>query len=129
MRNFPGPSRRALLVALAALFAAGAAAAERLPLSVAAVEIVPDTVPGGQMLLHLELTPDSRAAFAGFTGRHVGETIDLSVEGRVVMSVRVVEPIEGGVFVIGGTFAKGELEALARRLVAGKATIEVEARA
>lgn len=45
MRNFPGPSRRALLVALAALFAAGAAAAERLPLSVAAVEIVPDTVP------------------------------------------------------------------------------------
>ncbi len=128
MRNFPGPSRRALLVALAALFAAGAAAAERLPLSVAAVEIVPDTVPGGQML-HVELTPDSRAAFAGFTGRHVGETIDLSVEGRVVMSVRVVEPIEGGVFVIGGTFAKGELEALARRLVAGKATIEVEARA
>ena len=128
MRNFPGPSRRALLVALAALSAAGAAAAERLPLSVAAVEIVPDTVPGGQML-HVELTPDSRAAFAGFTGRHVGETIDLSVEGRVVMSVRVVEPIEGGVFVIGGTFAKGELEALARRLVAGKATIEVEARA
>lgn len=128
MRNFPGPSRRALLVALVALFAAGAAAAERLALSVAAVEIVPDAVPG-QMLLHLELTPDSRAAFAGFTGRHVGETVDLRVEGRVVMSVRVVEPIEGGVFVIGGMFAKGELEALARRLVAGKATIEVEARA
>lgn len=128
MSNFPGLSRRALLAALPALIAAGPAAAERLALAVAAVEIVPDTIPGG-VLLRLELTPDSRAAFAGFTGRHIGETVDLRVEGRVVMSVRVVEPIQGGVFVISGMFAKGELEALARRLQAGKATVEVEARA
>lgn len=128
MRNSPRLTRRTLLIALPALFAASPAAAERLRLSIAAVEIVPDTIPG-QMMLRLELTPESRSAFAAFTGRHVGETIDLRVEASVVMSVRVVEPIQGGVFVVSGMFAKGELEGLARRLEAGKATVEVEARA
>ncbi len=126
MRNFPGLSRRALLVALAALLAASPAAAERLALSVAAVEIVPDTVPG-QMLLRLELTPESRAAFAAFTGRYVGETVDFRIDGQMVMSVRLVEPILGGMFVVSAMFAKGELEAIARRIDAGKAAVEVEA--
>ncbi|HHZ07933.1 MAG TPA: hypothetical protein GX405_04040 [Rhizobiales bacterium] len=115
-----------LLSALVALVAASPAAAERLPLSIAAVGIVPDEV-SGQMLLRLELTAESRSAFAAFTARHVGETVDLRVDGRVVMSVRLVEPIPGGVFVVGGLFAKGEAEALARRLEAGKATVELEA--
>jgi preprotein translocase subunit SecD len=120
-------SRRALLVALPALLAAGPAAAERLALGITSVEIVPDSLPG-QMLLRLALTPESRTAFAAFTGRHVGETIDLRVEGRVAVSVRIVEPILGGVFVVSSMLPKDELEALARRLEAGRATIEVEAR-
>lgn len=127
MRNRPRLTRRKLLFVLPGLFAASPAAAERLPLSIAAVEIVADTIPG-QMLLRLELTPESREAFAAFTSRHVGETIGLRVDGRDIMSVRLVEPIAGGVFVVGGMFAKGELEALARRLETGEASIEVEAR-
>ena len=128
MRNRLLPTRRTLLIMLTGLLATAAAAAERLPLSVAAVEIVPDMVPG-QMLLRLELTPESRAAFAAFTGRHVGETVDFRIDGQMVMSVRLVEPILGGMFVVSGTFAKGELEAMARRIDAGKASVEVEAHA
>jgi len=124
----PGPTTRALLIVLAMLLAAGPAAAEPLGLIVPTVEIVPDAVPG-QMLLRLELTPESRAAFAAFTEWHVGETVDFRIDGQTVMSVRLVEPILGGMFVVSGMYAKSELEAIARRIEAGKATIEVEAHA
>jgi hypothetical protein len=42
--------------------------------------------------------------------------------------VRIVEPILGGVFVVSSMLPRDELEALARRLEAGRTTIEVEAR-
>ena len=63
--------------------------------------------------MQLELTPQSRDDFAAFTGRHVGETIDLSVDGEVLMSPRLMEPIAGGMIMVSGSFAQGELEKIA----------------
>ena len=70
----------------------------------------------GQKAMQLELTPQSRDDFAAFTGRHVGETIDLSVDGEVLMSPRLMEPIAGGMIMVSGSFAQGELEKIATRI-------------
>ena len=109
------------------LLLCGLAAAEPLTLGVATATVVPD--PSRQAALDLKLTPDSAKAFAAFTSANVGKTIDLSIDGAVVMSPRLVEPILGGEIMVSGTFAKGELERLARRISSGDAKVAVEAKA
>jgi len=120
---------RLFLVILMMLAAVGLAAAEPLVLSVARASVMPDKVVAGQKLLSLELAPASREAFAEFSREHVGDTVDLRVDGDLVASPRLVEPILGGVLVVSGMFKSGELEAIAKRIFAGDARVEVEARA
>ena len=108
------------------LLLCGLAAAEPLKLGVATAMVMPDP---SQAALDLKLTPDSAKAFAAFTSANVGKTIDLSTDGAVVMSPRLVEPILGGEIMVSGTFAKGELERLARRISSGDARVAVEAKA
>jgi preprotein translocase subunit SecD len=78
-----------------------------------------------QKALQLELTPPSRDAFADFTRRHLDETIYVSIDGEAVMSPRLMEPITGGVLVISGMFAAGEVEAIGKRISAADARVEV----
>lgn len=115
----------AVLTALT-VFAAGQAAAEILPLDVAEATVTysfPD-----KSALDLQLTPEGGEAFAGFTERHVGETVDLVIDGKVMISPRLVEPITDGRIVVSGKFAPGRLEAIARRISAGSATVDVVTR-
>ena len=116
---------RAFAAALT-VFSAGQAAAEILPLDVEKATVTygfPD-----QSALDLQLTVQGGEAFAGFTQRHVGKTVDLVIDGKVVISPRLVEPITGGRIVVSGKFAPGRLEAIARRIAAGSATVDVVTR-
>ena len=80
-----------------------------------------------QEAMQLELTPQSRDEFAAFTGRHVGETIDLRVDGEVLMSPRLMEPIAGGMIMVSGSFGPGEL-ARSPRVSRGQAKVEAASR-
>jgi preprotein translocase subunit SecD len=110
------------------LLACGLAMAEPLTLAIARAAVVSDAA-SGQMVLNLKMTPDSAKAFADFTKANVGKVVDLSVDGAVVASPRLVEPILGGEVMLNGTFAAGELQRLADRISAGGAKVTVEVKA
>ena len=116
---------RLIAAAAIVLFACGFAMAEPLTLAIAKAVVVPDPAPG-QGALNLKMTPDSAKAFATFTKANVGKMIDLSVDGAVVMSPLLVEPILGGEVMISGKFAKGELRRLSERISAGRAKVTVD---
>ncbi len=116
----------AIVAALLTVLAAGNAFAEILPLEVEKATVTygfPD-----QSALDLQLTPQGGEAFAAFTERHVGKTVDLVIDGKVMISPRLAEPIAGGRIVVSGKFAPGRLEAIARRIAAGSATVDVQTR-
>lgn len=110
------------------LLACGLAKAEPLTLAIAKAAVVADAA-SGQMALNLKMTADSAKAFADFTRANVGKVVDLSVDGAVVASPRLVEPILGGEVMLNGTFAAGELQRLAERISAGGAKVTVEVKA
>jgi len=118
-----------MLVRLAAvlLFSlqAVAAHAEALALTVTKAEIGNDLAPPMRML-SLTLAKESALAFGDFTNRHTGKTIDVRIDGTVVMSPRIVEPILGGMVMVSGTFEPGQLEKMAERISSGAAKVEVE---
>ncbi|TRC71821.1 hypothetical protein FJV80_32925 [Mesorhizobium sp. WSM4310] len=107
------------------LFICGLAMAEPLTLAIAKAAVVSDQA-SGQRALNLKMTPDSAKAFGDFTRANVGKVVDLSVDGTVVASPRLVEPILGGEVMLSGTFAPGELQRLAERISAGGAKVTVE---
>ena len=110
------------------LLACGLARAEPLTLAIAKAAVVSDAA-SGQMALNLKMMPDSATAFADFTRANVGKVVDLSVDGAVVASPRLVEPILGGEVMLNGSFAAGELQRLADRISAGGAKVTVEVKA
>jgi preprotein translocase subunit SecD len=119
-------SRLAALIATLLLASGAAAFAKPLPLSVAKVSVVTDRITD-QKSLSLELTPKSREAFGEFTTAHVGDTIDLKIDGKVVMSPRLMEPILGGVIMVSGTFEPSQLVEIGKQIIPGGARVEVEA--
>ncbi|ESY92041.1 hypothetical protein NKI51_22735 [Mesorhizobium australicum] len=114
-----------LVAAVATVLVGQTAVAEPLTLIIARAVAVPDSV-SGQAMLSLKLTPDSGKAFARFTGANVGKIVDLSIDGAVMMSPRIVEPIRGGEIMVSGTFKPGEVERIAERISAGDAKVEVD---
>lgn len=110
------------------LLACSLAMAEPLTLAIARAAVASDAA-SGQMVLNLKMTADSAKAFADFTRANVGKVVDLSVDGAVVASPRLVEPILGGEVMLNGTFAAGELQRLAERISAGGAKVTVEVKA
>jgi len=119
-------SRLAAFLATVLLASAAAALAKPLELSVAKVSVVTDRITN-QKSLSLELTPQSREAFGEFTTQHVGDTVDLRIDGEVVMSPRLMEPILGGLIMVSGTFEPGQLVEIGKRIIPGGARVEVEA--
>jgi preprotein translocase subunit SecD len=118
---------RGLLFALLALAPGAAWAGESMVLHVQHVSVVNEPV-SNQPALKMELTADSKEAFGAFTDRHIGEQVDLKVDGEVLMSPVVREPIRGGEVWITGRFEKAELVAIAKRVEAADAKVEAEVR-
>lgn len=110
------------------LLSSGLATAGPLTLAIAKAAVVSDQT-SGQMALNLKMTADSAKAFADFTKANVGKVVDLGVDGAVVASPRLVEPILGGEVMLNGTFAAGDLQRLAERISAGNAKVTVEVKA
>lgn len=101
-------------------------AGESIVLHVQHASIVNDSAQ--QMALQVELTQESQGDFAAFTTRHLNETIDLKVEGAVLMSPRLMEPITGGKLMISGQFGMSELSTIAKRIEAADAKVEAAVR-
>jgi preprotein translocase subunit SecD len=115
-----------LLAALLAGAPLGAWAGESMELHVEHVSVVKDI--GDQPALKIELTAASKEAFGAFTNRNIGKVADLKVDGKVVMSPIVREPILGGELVISGNFTREAVVAMAKQVEAADAKVEVEAR-
>lgn len=84
----------------------------------------------GQSVLDIRLAPQSQAAFAEFTERHVGQRIALRADGRVLLAPTIREPIREGRLTISpgagaGAMSPREMNDIAARLGSGAATIEV----
>ncbi|MBZ9993394.1 SecDF P1 head subdomain-containing protein [Mesorhizobium sp. BH1-1-4] len=116
---------RFITTVTAVLVVAQIAVADPLTLIIAKAVAVPDPA-SGQDMLSLKLTPDSGKAFATFTGANVGKIVELSIDGAIVTSPRVVEPILGGEIMISGAFKPGEAERVAERISAGGSRVEVD---
>jgi preprotein translocase subunit SecD len=110
---------------LSILMSIAVAGAEPLVLDIAQVNVTP-SVPEGQMALSLDLTPESRQAFADFTTANVGKTVNLSIDGTVVMAPRIMEPITGGKLMVSGNFVAGEVERIARKILDGDVKVQVD---
>jgi preprotein translocase subunit SecD len=76
-------------------------------------------------IVTVRLSETSRKAFADFSARHVGEKIDLRIDGNSVMKTVIREPITGGVGQILAT-SKDGAQQLTERLKS-KAPLVVEA--
>lgn len=98
--------------------------AEPLTLKVTDAEIAYDAR-SSQPLVTFRMSEASRKAFADFSAQHVGEKIDLRIDGKSVMTTIIREPITGGVGQILATNKDGARR-LTERLKA-KAPLVVEA--
>ena len=103
-----------------------AVAGDRVEIEVAAAEPAYDQR-SGQPLVSFKMTEASKHAFAEFTSRNIGRKMELRVDGKVVTAPVIREPITGGAGQIADRALTAEaVKALAERLSAGKAKIEIE---
>jgi preprotein translocase subunit SecD len=119
---------RVFPLALVLAFPSLAALAAPLSLDIAAASVGP-AAGTNEPVLNLTLTLDSAKAFAAFTAANVGRTIELRIDGKVVMAPVVREPITGGLVQIAGSFRGPEIEDLVHRIVSGAAKVAVEVKA
>jgi preprotein translocase subunit SecD len=119
--------RRWITAIAVVLMACKVTMADPLTLAVAKAKLVSGAVSGQS--LSLELTQESKQAFAVFTTANVGKVVDLSVDGAVVMSPRLMEPITGGEIMVGGAFAPGELERIVEKISSGGVSVTVDVKA
>lgn len=118
---------RFIRIILAALVLAMATSAVAAPLSLTVVkaEVVAD-IATGQPVVSITFDAASAEAFAAFTRDNVGMLTVVRVDGEEIMRPVIREPIVAGTVQISGNMTMADAEALARRLTAGDATIEVE---
>jgi preprotein translocase subunit SecD len=119
-------ARRLALLALCALLSSNyCLAADALSLRVA--EASRGVSPDGAATLNVRLSQDSGHLFGEWTSRHVGEKVDILIDGRVVLSPRVLDPITGGAMQLLGPSAD-EIDALIPKLLDGRSALSVETR-
>jgi preprotein translocase subunit SecD len=106
------------------LFGVGAASAQPLQLKLRTAAPAFD-LRNGQPMVSVRMTEESARDFARFTTENVGRTLDIRVDGKIVLQPIVREPIWGGAGQIPVANAE-EGRALAARLASGAAILEVE---
>lgn len=118
--------RRLLTTIISILGLIAPAIAAPLLLHVEKAAIAPDAL-SGFVQLQVQLEPDSARALTKFTSRHVGEVVEMWVDGKLVMSPMIQTVIVGGSITISGDFSTGELDRMAEQLNSNTATLEVVA--
>jgi preprotein translocase subunit SecD len=66
----------------------------------------------GQIVLNVSMSPESAKRVQAFTANHVGARIAFLVNGRVINTPRILDPITGNGFLI-GPFGRDEAQMLA----------------
>jgi preprotein translocase subunit SecD len=102
----------------------GPALAEPLTLEVTEASVAYDS--RNFPVVTFRLAEASRKAFADFSARHVGEKIDMRIDGKSVMKTVIREPITGGVGQITAS-SPDEARQLADRLASRAAKFDIEA--
>jgi preprotein translocase subunit SecD len=72
----------------------------------------------GQLAVMVTLDKAQAELFAGLTGRHIGEIVEVRVCDELAVAPRVMERIAGGAVMISGNFTDAEAADLARRITA-----------
>lgn len=107
-------------------FGAGVVAAEALMLEVSNARVAYDSRTN-EPVVSFRLTPSSQRLFASFTQQNVGKRVALRVDGRVISSPVIREPITGGTGQLSGSLTAADAKDIAARLSSGAAKIEIEA--
>ncbi len=76
--------------------------------------------PNGMPVINVTLGAEGRARLSGLTRANVGQELPLSVDGNVLSTPKIMEPIEGGQFQIAGGFSLLEAHAMAARILGKK---------
>jgi preprotein translocase subunit SecD len=108
--------------------AANVASAAPLALTVADAKLVNEPAVGG-LAVNIKLSPDSARTFEEFTAAHVGDTLDVMIDGKIVMSPKLIDPIRSGALQISGAFDRAEWTKIVARLKSGQSRLEVAAAA
>jgi len=111
-------------LAAASLWPIRITAGEAILLEVARAESSVDAR-SGDPIINVTLKESSKQIFAEITQNNVGRTMELRVDGKVVMAPVVREPLLGGQFQISGSLSASEANNVAARLSAG-GRIEIE---
>jgi preprotein translocase subunit SecD len=111
-------------IVLSLVFLIGPAVAEPLTLEVVEASVAYDTR-NQQPIVAFRLAEASRKAFADFSALHVGEKVDLRIDGKSMMQTVIREPITGGVDQIIAP-NPDEARQLAARLSSKAARLDVE---
>jgi preprotein translocase subunit SecD len=72
------------------------------------------------------MTPSSARAFAEFTTKSLGRKIAIRIDGRVVMTLVIREPILGGAGQIAGNLTVERAREIAAGLASGTSKIDME---
>jgi preprotein translocase subunit SecD len=105
--------------------AADMATAAPLALTVADATLVNEPAVGG-LAVNIKLSSDSAKAFEDFTAAHVGDTLDVMIDGKIVMSPKLIDPIRSGELQISGAFDRTEWTKIVARLKSGQSHLEVD---
>ena len=70
----------------------------------------------GQVVVLIELTRDAARQFGELTGKNVGNSLELVIDGKVVVKAIVNQRIDGGQIQLSGNFTLKEAQAIARTL-------------
>ena len=105
--------------------AADMATAAPLALTVADATLVNEPAVGG-LAVNIKLSPDAAKAFEDFTAAHVGDTLDVIIDGKIVMSPKLLDPIRSGELQISGAFDRPEWMKIAAQQKSGQSHLEVD---
>ncbi|HEY8575671.1 MAG TPA: hypothetical protein VIL88_04950 [Devosia sp.] len=119
-------NRRVLMALSLALLtvAPGLVLAQEVTIEIQSADAKRDEATGEPMLVLL-MSGDGQEAFADFTAAHVGEVVDVLVDGHLVTSPVIRSPISDRWMVLNGSFALEAAEALAERLNRSAADVVV----
>lgn len=119
------PGLLASIAVCAALLPASCFAGDWLSLKITSAARGRDLQAGDATLLDVRLDDQSSRQFAEWTTRHLGEKVDILIDGKVVMQPRLLSPIKGGSLRISSPSA-GEIDALIAKLLDGRSVLSVE---
>jgi preprotein translocase subunit SecD len=112
-------------VLLVLVWSAGEAVAESFIFEVASAAPSLDEKTNQPMVTYM-LKDSARRMFADLTARNVGKRIEIRLDGQVVMSPIIREPIRGGSGILSGNLTLQQAKDIADRLsTGGKLEVEV----